>query len=135
MENELNESRIKRIITPATWKHLQEGYIFTRWLKCLPFTWDRAINGPVVARKLSFWRLHLVAAIVFYALLLTRMVQVTIIEPGGNMEKMYILFATPWFSIFILLQVHAALRPQRTVGWMQALFMLTRNCEGKAFHF
>ena len=135
MEDELNARRINRIITPVTWKYLQEGYFFTRWLKCHPFTWDTAIKAPVVAEKLSFWRLHFIAATIFYVLLLSRMVQVTFIESGGNIEKMYIFFATSLFSIFILLQVHAALRPERTVGWMQALFMLTKNCEGNTFDF
>ena len=63
------------------------------------------------------------------------MVQVTIIEPDGKLEQMYMLFVTSFFAIFIFLQVHAALTSRRAVCWMQGLFLLTKKCEGNALQF
>ena len=130
MEEKLKKVEIKVIITPATWKFMEQGFFVSRWLTLHPYKWDRALKAPVVASKLSYWRLQLVTAVVFYMLLLIRLVEVVIVGPGSMVEQMYILFVMSFYSIFILTQVHATLRAGRTVCWVQGFFLLTKKCEG-----
>ena len=126
----LKKKEVKRVITPVTWTCLQQGYFFSRRLRFHPYSWDSALNVPVVGTKLLLWYLHFVSAIVFYALILARLAEVLVIRPGSIMETMYVLFVACFFSIFILLQVHSVFRRERFVHLMQDFFSLTTKCEG-----
>ena len=126
----MKNNKFPPIITPATLKCVRELCFFTRWLPFHPFLWDTRLNAPAVARKLSFWRWHVLSGIAFYMLLLIRAVQVTIIKPGSSFEQMFVLFMASYFSLFVVLQIHAVLHRDRTVSWMQGFFLLTKRCEG-----
>ena len=126
---------IDRIMSPTTWKCLQELNFFSRWLRLHPFSWDAGTNAPVVARKLSFWGWHVASAVVFYVLLLTRLVQVTIIRPSSIMEQIFALFMACWFSVFIVFQVHAASARDMTVCWMRGFLLFNKTCEGNVDNF
>ena len=127
---ESDEVVIDRILTPTTWKCLKELNSPSRWFRFNPFTWDAGRNAPVVARKLSFWRWHVVSAVVFYVLVLTRLAQVTIVRPASIMEQIFAFFMTIWFSVFMVFQVHAASRREMTVCWMRGFLLFTKTCEG-----
>ena len=129
-QEELNRDKLKRILTPETWKYLQEGYFSARWLKFHPFAWDSVVNAPVVGSKRLFWLPHFVSALLFYALLLSRMIEVTVIRPGNYTEQFYVLFVNCYYSVFMLLQVNGAFRCERVVSLMQGFLLLIRKCEG-----
>ena len=129
-EQVLNKKGMERIITPETQKCKQKLGFFTRWLRFHPYVWDEALNAPLVARRLSFWRWHLMSGIVFYVLILVRTVQVTIVRPGSTFEQMFALFMASWFSVFMVTQMHAASNRDRTVCWIQGFFLLMKKCEG-----
>ena len=124
---------IQRIISPTTWKYLQRGYFFSRWLALHPYEWDEATNRPKVATgffRIFFWHLHLLSAIIFYGILVYRCVQVTVLQPGSRLEQMYVLFLAAFYSLFIVSQMHAAFKRYEIVNWIQGFFLLTTKCEG-----
>ena len=89
MEEKLKKVEINVIITPTTWKFMEQDFFFSRWLTLHPYKWDRALKAQVVASKLSYWRLQLVTAVVFYMLLLIRLVEVVIVGPGSMVEQTF----------------------------------------------
>ena len=128
--SELKNNKFQPIVARATLKCVAELCFFTRWLPFHPFLWDKRLNAPVVAGNLSFWRWHVLSGIAFYMLLLIRVVQVTVIKPGSVFEQMFVLFMASYFSLFVVLQIHAVLYRDRTVSWMQGFFLFTKRCEG-----
>ena len=128
---EYGDERVRRLITPATWKYLKKVYFFSRWFPFHPFVWDNECNAPkVVVSRIPLHRLHFVSSIVFYILLLYRCVEITVLQPGSPLEQIYVLFVASYFFIFILLQVQSAFWTEETVFGLQSLFLLIQKCEG-----
>ena len=124
---------IKQILSPTTWKYMKKGYFFTRWFAFHPYTWDEGRGMPKVDTgpfRSFLWYLHFLSAVLFYCTLLYRCAQVTVLDPGRRVEQMYVLFLTSFYSIFVLLQIHAVFRRYEIVNSMQGFFLLTRKCEG-----
>ena len=132
-ENELRDVEIRHIIALYAWKCLQHGQFYSRWFKFHPFTWDSKLKAPVLAKNLWPWRLHFAAALTFYVLVLTRLVQVTVVQPGSTVEQIFALFVTSYSSVFILYQTVVALRRKKAVCWLGGFLILTNKCEGKFF--
>ena len=123
----------RTIISPPTWKYLKKGYFFTRWFPFHPYKWDETTKGPNVVTgtfRHFFWHLHLLSAIIFYGTLMYKCIQVTVLEPGSKVDQMYALFLTFYYSVFVLLQIHAALKRGEIVNWIRGFFLLTSKCEG-----
>ena len=128
------KGQVQRIISPTTWKYLKKSYFFTRWFAFHPYKWDETAEAPKVVTgflRLFLWHLHLLSTIIFYGLLVYRCFQVTVLTPGKRVEQMYVLFLTSFYSIFVLLQIHAAFKRHEMVNWLQGFFLLTQKCEGK----